>query len=320
MPVSRKIDKHSGKDLRVFFLFLQQKIQHDSGLIYIFFDMKALYANRVLRELCFPCIIINMENNSTKDSKKNMDDTEDFSETRVLERMTDASYDQETAEHSTATNEDDAAFSQTEDPAEIKEPKTEKANQTKKNANKDKDEPAPTAAGEVLSFIRDLAICVVAVFLLTSFVIRPVQVKGSSMYPELNDASIGFSNVIGYNISGLKRFDIAIIYVAEKDEYLVKRVIGLPGETVSYEDGQLYINGAFVKEDFFNQDYVDSYNGTFMSDVAPITLGDDEYYCLGDNRPHSSDSRYYGPFKKANIKSKGVFIFWPFDKFSVQTW
>jgi signal peptidase I len=258
-----------------------------------------------------------MENNSIKD-KKNIDDTEDFSETRVLERMTDASYDQETEEHSTVTDEDDAAFSQAESSAEIKEPEPEpeKANKTKK----DKDEPAPTAAGEVLSFIRDLAICIVAVFLLTSFVIRPVQVRGSSMYPELNDASIGFSNVIGYNISGLKRFDIAIIYVAEKDEYLVKRVIGLPGETVSYEDGQLYINGAFVKEDFFNQDYVDSYNGTFMSDVAPITLGADEYYCLGDNRPHSSDSRYYGPFKKENIKSKGVFIFWPFDKFSVQTW
>jgi len=140
------------------------------------------------------------------------------------------------------------------------------------------------------------------------------------MYPELSDTSVGFSNVVGYNISGLKRFDIVIIYVAEKDEYLVKRVIGLPGETVSYKDGKLYINGEYVKEDFLDQTYVSSYNGTFMADVSPITIGDDEYYCLGDNRPHSSDSRYYGPFKKENIKSKGIFIFWPFSNFGVETW
>ena len=92
-----------------------------------------------------------------------------------------------------------------------------------------------------------------------------------------------------------------------KKKLLIKRVIGLPGETVSYKDGQLYINGKAMDEPFLNQDYVNTYeDGTFMSDVDPITLGDDEYFCLGDNRPHSSDSRYYGPFKKDDIIDPAV--------------
>jgi|GEM_PF-123138 signal peptidase I, bacterial type len=263
----------------------------------------------------------------TNKNEKNTDlnDTEEMSVTRVLERLTDASYDDDQEKKEPEVSEDDAAFSETSVLEKLTDPQADdhdiySEKKTPSPQKKPKEEAAPSAGREVLSFIRDLAICIVAVFLLTSFVIRPVQVKGNSMYPELSDTSVGFSNVVGYNISGLKRFDIVIIYVAEKDEYLVKRVIGLPGETVSYKDGKLYINGEYVKEDFLDQTYVSSYNGTFMADVSPITIGDDEYYCLGDNRPHSSDSRYYGPFKKENIKSKGIFIFWPFSNFGVETW
>lgn len=179
---------------------------------------------------------------------------------------------------------------------------------------------SPTATSEVFSFVKDLIVCIVAVFLVTNFIVRPVQVEGNSMYPTLHDKSIGVSNTLGYHISKIERFDIVIIYVPEKNEYLVKRVIGLPGETVSYSNGQLYINGEQMDEPFLNQAYVEEYGATWMSDVSEITLGEDEYYCLGDNRPHSSDSRYYGPFKKENIRSKGIFIVWPFSDFGAQTW
>lgn len=173
---------------------------------------------------------------------------------------------------------------------------------------------------EFLDFLKDVIICMAIVFLLVQFVVRPIQVKGSSMYPTLHDGSLGFSNILGFRTGGIKRFDIVIVYLDEKEEYIVKRVIGLPGETVAYSDGQLYINGEAVAEDFLDQDYVDSYNGYFMSDVDEITLGEDEYYCLGDNRPHSSDSRTYGPFHKSDILCKGVFIFLPFSDFGVETW
>ena len=183
-----------------------------------------------------------------------------------------------------------------------------------------KPEKEPSATDEVFSFIKDLVICMVAVFLLTNYVVRPVQVKGNSMYPTLEDGSLGVSNTLGYHTSEIKRFDIVIIYVPEKNEYLVKRVIALPGETVSYSNGQLYINGEAVEETFLSQEYVESYGSGWMPDINEVTMGDDEYYCLGDNRPHSTDSRYYGPFKKENIKSKGIFIAWPLNDFGTQTW
>ena len=173
---------------------------------------------------------------------------------------------------------------------------------------------------EALLFVRDIAVYMAVVFLLSNYVIRPVQVIGSSMYPTLEDKEFGFSNLIGYRTDGLKRFDIAIIYIEEKEEYLVKRVIGLPGETVSYTGGQLYINGQAVAEDFLDEEYKKSYGSAFMEDVEPVVLGEDEYYCLGDNRPRSSDSRVYGPFKKDRICSKGVAVLFPFSRIGVHTW
>ena len=161
---------------------------------------------------------------------------------------------------------------------------------------------------------------VALVLIMINFVIRPIQVRGSSMYPTLQNGSLGVSNLLGYNLDGIKRFDIVIVYLEDKKEYLVKRVVGLPNETVAYIGGKLYINGEMMEEDFLDQNYRDSYEGSFMEDVAPVTLGSDEYFCLGDNRPHSTDSRYYGPFAGDKILSKGVFIFYPFSAVGVETW
>lgn len=216
----------------------------------------------------------------------------DMSETRVLETMT----------HQEGNEKNDPDRTQELPTAEEKTSWTD------------------TAAGEVLLFFRDLGICMALVLIMINFVIRPIQVKGSSMYPTLQNGSLGVSNLLGYNMNGIKRFDIVIVYLEDKKEYLVKRVVGLPNETVAYIDGRLYVNGEAVAEDFLDQNYRDSYEGDFMEDVAPVTLAADEYFCLGDNRPHSTDSRYYGPFKESKIMSKGVFIFYPFEAFGAETW
>ena len=181
-----------------------------------------------------------------------------------------------------------------------------------------------SAVREIIDFFRDLAVCMISVFLITHFVLRPVQVKGSSMYPTLQDSALGFSNVLGYKLNSISRFDVVIIYLEEKDEYLVKRCIGLPGETISYKNGQLYVDGVAVEEDFLDEDYVNEFENTygtsFTSDVQEITLGEDEYYCLGDNRPHSTDSRYYGPFTSEQITSKSVYVVWPLSQFGGKAW
>ena len=102
------------------------------------------------------------------------------------------------------------------------------------------------------------------------------------MYPTLIDGQKGVSLRRYIQPS---RFDIVVIKISNK--LLVKRVIGLPGETVEYKNSKLYIDGIFVEEDFLNNVKTDDFQ---------ISLSKNEYYCLGDNREHSSDSRFYGPF------------------------
>ncbi len=174
---------------------------------------------------------------------------------------------------------------------------------------------------DILDTIVTVITTVVVCLIVTHFIFMPVRVKGTSMYPTLYDQSIGFSNIIGRNISGLQRFDIVIIHIDEKDENLVKRVIGLPNETISYTKGVLYIDGRVVEEEFLDQNYVKqqlefSYHDYFTDDFT-YTLSDDEYFCMGDNRLVSSDSRVYGPFSSDEIISKGVFIIYPFSKFGL---
>ncbi len=179
---------------------------------------------------------------------------------------------------------------------------------------------------EVWSFCKDFVVCAGIVLVCTHFIARPIQVKGSSMYPTLEDKEIGISNILGKNLGSIDRFDIVIVHVVTetKNEYLVKRAIGLPGETIYYEDDKLYVNGEYVEEPFldteFANDYRSSHNASYTGNISPLTLGEDEYFCLGDNRPGSSDSRVYGPFKYSNILGKGVVVLFPFNKAGVHTW
>ena len=238
----------------------------------------------------------------------------DFSETQVMQTLTDADdYDQDLFDTQDYDFEDD--LNETSVLERLTDPDLDE-----KVKNKERKPQKTSAFKEVLGFLKDLAISMAVILLICNFIVRPVRVYGDSMYPTLLNGGIGFSNVIGMKTGELERFDIAIIYVEEKNENLVKRVIGLPGETLSYRNGQLYINGQAVDEPFLDQAYGEQCGPYFMSDIPEITLGEDEYYCLGDNRPASSDSRYYGPFKKDQIRSKGVLILWPFSDFGLHTW
>ncbi|MBR0137795.1 MAG: signal peptidase I, partial [Erysipelotrichaceae bacterium] len=91
--------------------------------------------------------------------------------------------------------------------------------------------------------------------------------------------------------------------------------------TITYSDGRLYVDGTEIEETFLDQQYIEEYmkehynsEGFFTKDFS-ITLGEDEYFCMGDNRRVSQDSRYYGPFSKDDILSIGVFALWPLSEF-----
>ncbi|MEF2783861.1 signal peptidase I [Erysipelotrichaceae bacterium HCN-30851] len=170
---------------------------------------------------------------------------------------------------------------------------------------------------ELLDLLKTFIICFIAVFLLTTFVVKPVRVDGRSMYPTLEDGEVGLMNVFSAKFTDIDRFDVVVAYNEESGENWVKRVIGLPGDTVYAKDDVVYVNGLPIEEPYLDTDYVNQIRERgdyFTQDFDKITLGEDEYFLMGDNRVVSYDSRRVGPFKRDDIKGKGIFILYPFDK------
>ncbi len=171
----------------------------------------------------------------------------------------------------------------------------------------------------ILEFIRSIAWYILLAFLFVAFFFRPMQISGTSMTPALLDGEHVMINIIHNLISEPDRFDIVVVKHA--DEMWVKRVIGLPNETLSYKDGKLYIDGEMIEETFLDETYmketcerlsIDEFNG----DTLEVTLGEDEYFLIGDNRPESLDSRNtrIGAFHRDDIIANGVFVFWPLNE------
>jgi len=152
-------------------------------------------------------------------------------------------------------------------------------------------------------------IIIVVVVLIRSFIITPVMVSGSSMKPNLQDKEILLERKIGYNENTFKRFDIVVI--KEGKEEIIKRVIGLPGEHVSYKKNKLYINDELVEENFKFYDTVD-FNLEEICSCSKIPEG--KYLVLGDNRPVSKDSRVIGLIDKEDILGKTEIRIWPISK------
>ena len=144
---------------------------------------------------------------------------------------------------------------------------------------------------------------IIIVLIIKSNVVAPIRVNGRSMNNTLKDGDIMILNIIGYKTSNIKRFDIVV--VDNGKDYLIKRVIGLPNEEIEYKDNKLYINGKLVKDKYGNGNTKD----------FKVTVNNNSYYVLGDNREDSLDSRYYGSFNKKKILGKTNFTVFPFNRF-----
>ena len=167
---------------------------------------------------------------------------------------------------------------------------------------------------EILDFLKDSLIWCVVMYTVCNFIVMLATVNGSSMYPTLIDGEFGIGSRISLLTSGINRFDIVEVYKPNADRYIIKRVIGLPGETVQSINNVLYINGEAVEQPFLDTDYA-SNNAHFTEVFGPVTVGENEYFCVGDNRPDSFDSRYDGAYAKENIKAKHFFVLWPLNRF-----
>ncbi|MBR3198514.1 MAG: signal peptidase I [Bacilli bacterium] len=150
-------------------------------------------------------------------------------------------------------------------------------------------------------------IIVIIVVLFRSFIMTPVEVEGQSMYSTLKNGEILILKKYDKNY---KRFDV-IVFKNEKDK-LIKRVIGLPGESVEYKDNKLYINGKYVKEKFLKNDQ-QTYDFS-LEELGYKKIPKNYYFVLGDNRTNSTDSRIIGLINSKQITGKSDFIIFPFTK------
>lgn len=155
---------------------------------------------------------------------------------------------------------------------------------------------------EKIKEISPYVLIVVVIVVIRIFIATPVKVDGDSMYNTLNDNDI----VLLSKLSSIDRFDIIVLKENDNDATIIKRVIGMPGDKVKIRNNKIYINNKIIEDEY-------AYGET--SDYDEITLGDDEYFVLGDNRLISKDSRYFGAIKKSDIKGKAVFRLFPFTRF-----
>lgn len=167
-----------------------------------------------------------------------------------------------------------------------------------------------------LEFVLYVAVVLVITFLLVKFVAQRTEVFGTSMVPTLQSGDQLIADKISYRFHDPERFDIIVFpYRLEEKTYYIKRVIGLPGETVRIDtDGTIYIDGQPLSETYGKDPITDPGLA-----IEEITLADDEYFCLGDNRAVSKDSRFgdVGNIKRKEIIGRAWLRIYPFSEFGI---
>lgn len=174
---------------------------------------------------------------------------------------------------------------------------------------------------EIWGWVRAIVIAIVVALLIRQFIFSNYIVRGESMMPTLQDGNRLVVDKIGYTIGHPRRFDIVVFRATESENY-VKRIIGLPGDRVSYRDDQLYVNDKPVKEP-----YLDPYKEQ-LPDSGPLTedftlegmtgetrVPEGRVWVMGDNRRNSVDSRVFGFVDEEQIIGKVDFRYWPVDAF-----
>ena len=170
---------------------------------------------------------------------------------------------------------------------------------------------------EVLSWVLYLVIVVCATYLIVTHVGQRTQVLGDSMEPTLQSGDNLIVDKISYRLREPKRFEVIVFpYKYQENTYYIKRIIGLPGETVQIKGGAIYINGHKLDESYGLETIYESAYGIA---AEPVTLGEDEYFVMGDNRNCSSDSRetHIGPIHREDLIGRAWIRIWPIKSIGV---
>jgi len=168
----------------------------------------------------------------------------------------------------------------------------------------------PPLRRELRSWTRDLAIALGLAIVVMIFLYQPVKVEGTSMYPLLSDQERIFINKFIYRFEPIERGDVVVFwYPLDRSKSFIKRVVGLPGESIEIRTGHVYINGQELADQYVPGGYLDGSNS------AARRIPSDSYFVMGDHRDSSNDSRVFGPVARQYIYGKAVFAYWPVDHF-----
>lgn len=168
-----------------------------------------------------------------------------------------------------------------------------------------------------LDFIETIVIALSIFLVVYLFFMQPHQVNGRSMVPTFQSGDYLLTDKVTYKMRQPQRGEVVVFHAPSAAHCpegtgcdFIKRVIGLPGETVEIKNDKFYVNSQLLTEDYIPDKY-ETEAGQFMQNQRRVTLGRSEYFVSGDNRPYSSDSRAWGPITKDKIVGRAFFRYWP---------
>jgi signal peptidase I len=169
---------------------------------------------------------------------------------------------------------------------------------------------------EIWEWTKALIIAVVLAAVIRTFLFAPIVVDGLSMMPTLHDQDRMIVNKFSYSIGEPKRFDVIVFHAPENKDY-IKRVIGLPGDTVEYKDDVLYVNGKAYEEPYLEEYKKQVIDGpltepfTLVDKIGRKTVPEGHLFVMGDNRRFSKDSRHIGTIPMDKVLGKTNLLYWP---------
>jgi signal peptidase I len=174
-------------------------------------------------------------------------------------------------------------------------------------------QPKPGLTSHIVEFIQTLVIFAAIASAIYLFIAQPHKVSGSSMYPNFKDGDYIITDKVTYRVSHPKRGDV-VVFKNPKDESqdFIKRIMGVPGDTVSVKNGHVYLNGTLLSEPFLKPEVITN-PGFFLQEGESVTVPEGRLLVMGDNRSNSSDSREWGYITKQEIIGRVIVRYWPAD-------
>ncbi|MFZ5845186.1 MAG: signal peptidase I [Patescibacteria group bacterium] len=170
------------------------------------------------------------------------------------------------------------------------------------------------AVAAIFDFLQGIVVFLAILVMVYLFVMSPQEINGASMEPNFYNGEYILTNKVVYRLTNPQRGDVVIFKSPlNKEIDFIKRIIALPGEKVRLSGNAIYVNNQKVPEPYLEPGtYI--FGGSYLRENQEVVVPEGKYFVLGDNRPHSADSREFGPIAKEDFIGKAILRYWPFSK------